>query len=426
GACHAGLDALLWPLVVDGKVVGTLYASGFWAEKARSHRLERRLKALGLPKAEALGDVPILTASDRAWVLDVLKLAAREAEHHLTQGKPQGEDPMPAAVAGSETERQGRYAGIVGRSEPMRALFQIVDKVVASDSTVLVQGENGTGKELIARAVHYGSRRREGAFVAQNCSALNDNLLDSELFGHKRGAFTGAVVDKRGLFDLAHGGTFFLDEVGDMTPSLQVKLLRVLQEGTFVPVGDTVTRRVDVRVIAATHRDLRRMVQEGTFREDLYYRLNVISLVVPPLRERRSDIPLLVEHFLERAARHGGTLHKQLAPDALQQMLAYRWPGNIRELENEVERLTVLSGQEQAIGARLLSPRIRGEASPDASPTGSDLQSALQTLERRMLLEGLRRTNWNKTHTARELGISRRNLIRKVDRYNLEDHRDRS
>ncbi|MBH23588.1 MAG: hypothetical protein CMH57_03795 [Myxococcales bacterium] len=313
----------------------------------------------------------------------------------------------------------------------MVALFQVLDKVVASDSTVLIQGENGTGKELIARAVHFNSRRASGAVVAQNCSALNDNLLDSELFGHKRGSFTGAVVDKQGLFDLANGGTFFLDEVGDMTPSLQVKLLRVLQEGTFVPVGDTVTRHVDVRVIAATNRDLRAMVKEGSFREDLYYRLNVINLVVPPLRERRRDIPLLVEHFLGRAARDvaRGAPVKRLTEEALRRMLAYRWPGNIRELENEVERLVVLSGREEAIGAELLSPRIRGEAGGGGDVprvAESDLQSALETLERRMLLEGLRRTGWNKSQTARDLGISRRNLIRKVDRYDLEAHRERS
>ena len=419
--CHAGLEGLVWPVVVEGEPLCALYVSGFWSAERVSEQepvAARRLKALGLPSVGELGRAPLLDAAERGWVEELLGLAAREV-YAFVRGR------------GEAGEAPGRYGEIIGRSKPMVALFQVLDKVVASDSTVLIQGENGTGKELIARAVHFNSRRASGAFVAQNCSALNDNLLDSELFGHKRGSFTGAVVDKQGLFDLANGGTFFLDEVGDMTPSLQVKLLRVLQEGTFVPVGDTVTRHVDVRVIAATNRDLRAMVKEGSFREDLYYRLNVINLVVPPLRERRRDIPLLVEHFLGRAARDvaRGAPVKRLTEEALRRMLAYRWPGNIRELENEVERLVVLSGREEAIGAELLSPRIRGEAGGGGDVprvAESDLQSALETLERRMLLEGLRRTGWNKSQTARDLGISRRNLIRKVDRYDLEAHRERS
>jgi transcriptional regulator with PAS, ATPase and Fis domain len=296
---------------------------------------------------------------------------------------------------------------------------------------VLIQGENGTGKELIARAIHFNSRRQDRAFVVQNCSALNDNLLDSELFGHKKGAFTGASTDKQGLFDLAHGGTFFLDEVGDMSPTLQVKMLRVLQEGTFLPVGGTVVRKVDVRIIAATNRDLKEMVAQGTFREDLFYRLNVINLVVPPLRQRRSDIPLLVEHFLQRTSRRMGIRPSGLEERAQTLLLNHDWPGNVRELENEVERLVVLAGDGQPVDASLLSPRIRGQQprtawEPDFQnpvPT-SDLPGTLEALEKRMLLEGLRHTGWNKTHAARQLGISRRNLIRKVERYQLEKLRD--
>src|SRR5262245_58624455 len=228
------------------------------------------------------------------------------------------------------------YADIVGRSRPMQEMYRVLDKVIESDSTVLIQGENGTGKELIARAVHYNSARVNERFVVQNCSAFNDNLLDSELFGHKKGAFTGAVADKQGLFEVAHRGTFFLDEIGDMSPALQVKVLRVLQEGTFTPVGDTQSRQVDVRIIAATHRDLKRMVERGEFREDLYYRVNVISLTVPPLRERSDDIPVLVEHFLRRNAKGRRLKAKKLTQACLERMLEYPWPGNIRELENEI------------------------------------------------------------------------------------------
>ena len=314
-----------------------------------------------------------------------------------------------------------RYDEIIGRGEEMRALQRTLDKVVEADATVLVQGENGTGKELIARAIHFNSQRSAHHFVATNCSAFNDNLLDSELFGHKKGAFTGAVVDKPGLFELADRGTFFLDEIGDMSPSLQVKVLRVIQEGTFTAVGDTQSRRVDVRIIAATHRDLRQMVDRGEFREDLYYRVNVINLVVPPLRERRDDIPVLVGHFLERAAAARGEKKKRLARSCLDRLLAHSWPGNVRELENEIERLVVLAGDAKVIGEELLSPRIvAAVTSADRVDEGGSLREARERIERGIIGEVLSRHRWNKTRAAEELGMSRRNLIRKVDRYKLD------
>jgi transcriptional regulator with PAS, ATPase and Fis domain len=309
----------------------------------------------------------------------------------------------------------------------MQQLYRTLDRVVQSDTTVLVQGENGTGKELVARAVHDGSDRRDQRFMVTNCSALNDNLLDAELFGYRRGAFTGAITDKQGLFDVADHGTFFLDEIGDMSPALQVKVLRVLQEGTFTPVGDTEMRRVDVRIIAATNRDLKAMVTAGEFREDLYYRINVINLHIPPLRERREDVPLLIEHFLQRHAMHGRGVRRELSERCIERMLAYRWPGNVRELENEIERLVVLSGAEPVITEALLSARIRDEVAraqdgddADASPS---LPAALRRLERRMILDALNRHNWNKTHASAELEISRRNLIRLVQKYELDTER---
>jgi len=288
---------------------------------------------------------------------------------------------------------------------------------------VLITGENGTGKELIARALHYNSPRAHMRFVVQNCSAFNDNLLDSELFGHKRGAFTGAVVDKQGLFELADRGTFFLDEIGDMSPALQVKVLRVLQEGTFTPVGGTETRKVDVRIIAATNRDLRRMVETGEFREDLYYRINVISIVAPSLRDRRDDIPVLVDYFLKRIAAGRRLKMKRLSQGCLDRLFEYGWPGNVRELENEIERLVVLAGDDKLIGEELLSPRMRppsnrvgGESAPEES-----LTAAREGLERSLIFEVLQRTQWNKTRAAKELQMSRRNLIRKVQKYKLTE-----
>ena len=328
-----------------------------------------------------------------------------------------------ARKEGRAREGERHYEGIVGRSRTMQELYRLLDKVVGSDSTVLITGENGTGKELIARALHYNSPRAHMRFVVQNCSAFNDNLLDSELFGHKRGAFTGAVVDKQGLFELADRGTFFLDEIGDMSPALQVKVLRVLQEGTFTPVGGTETRKVDVRIIAATNRDLRRMVETGEFREDLYYRINVISIVAPSLRDRRDDIPVLVDYFLKRIAAGRRLKMKRLSQGCLDRLFEYGWPGNVRELENEIERLVVLAGDDKLIGEELLSPRMRppsnrvgGESAPEES-----LTAAREGLERSLIFEVLQRTQWNKTRAAKELQMSRRNLIRKVQKYKLTE-----
>jgi transcriptional regulator with PAS, ATPase and Fis domain len=299
---------------------------------------------------------------------------------------------------------------------------------------VLIHGESGTGKELVARAIHYNGPRAKKPFVVQNCSAFNDNLLESALFGHARGAFTGAVKDKKGLFEIADGGTFFLDEIGDMSPSLQVKLLRVLQEGTFTAVGATDTTQVDVRVIAATHKDLQKMVERGEFREDLYYRINVIKTIVPPLRDRLDDLPLLSEHFLRKHHRGKGK-PPLLSHDALVAFSRYGWPGNIRELENEIERLLVLGGDLDELPLELLSARIReadaaaraqtrsavASTSPVAppSPTGN-LKEAVEALEREMIHQGLIRTHWNKSQLAKELGISRSNLIQKCTYYGLD------
>ena len=322
-----------------------------------------------------------------------------------------------------EPGRRTMHHGIIGAAPSMQELYELIDRISPSDSTVLVQGENGTGKELVARAVHRGSHRRDRRLLVANCSAFNDNLLESELFGHKRGAFTGAVADKPGLFELADLGTFFLDEIGDMSPTLQVKVLRVLQEGTFNRVGDTDARKVDVRIIAATNRDLSAMVAAGTFREDLYYRINVINLTLPSLRDRRDDVPLLVEHFLARH-RNGKTGRtKRLSPECSARMLAYAWPGNVRELENEIERLVVLAGDAPLIDAALLSPRIRDYA-PALPPAelidAASLPAAVEALEKRMIGAAMRRHGGNKTRAAEELKVSRRNLIRLVQKYELE------
>lgn len=318
---------------------------------------------------------------------------------------------------------QFAFGTIIGKSPVMAELYQVMAKVVDSDVPVLVTGESGTGKEMVAMALHANGPRREKAFVVQNCSAFNENLLESELFGHVKGAFTGAIRDKQGLFEVADGGTFFLDELGEMSPALQVKLLRVLQDGTFMPVGGTKQRKVDVRIIAATNRNLEEMVKKGTFREDLYYRLNVVNLALPPLRERTGDIPLLVEFFLAKLAEKSGKPRKTISKDAMFALESYAWPGNIRQLENELQRAHVMSGSEASISRSCLSPSLlnvseEGEGAA-VDKTGA-LKEALELLERDMIIAALKRTSNNKSEAARQLGISRSNLIAKAQSFGLE------
>jgi transcriptional regulator with GAF, ATPase, and Fis domain len=311
----------------------------------------------------------------------------------------------------------GAPDGIIGRSAAIREVLRRIDRVARVDATVLVLGENGAGKELVARAVHRRSRRAAGPFVSQNCSALAETLLDSELFGHVRGAFTGAVADRKGLFEAAHGGTLFLDEVGEMSPALQAKLLRVLEDGTIVPVGSVDARRVEVRLVAATNRDLPALVRAGRFREDLLHRLSVLTIEVPPLRDRPEDVPVLAEHFRRQLAGRDGA-DRRFSPECLAGLQAHRWPGNVRELRHEVERLWIFSGDAAAIGADHLSPEIR-EAASAAPPPAAGLRGDVQALERERIAAALRRTGGNRTHAAALLGVSRRNLIRKIARLGL-------
>ena len=294
-----------------------------------------------------------LTPREVSFLEDLLEEAAAEISAYLVGAGKLGERSELGELRQS-------YQSIIGGAPQMQALYSLLDRVVTSDSTVLITGENGTGKELVAKAIHAKSHRKDQRFVVQNCSAFNDNLLDSELFGHRRGAFTGAVTDKKGLFEVADQGTFFLDEIGDMSSSLQVKVLRVLQEGTFIPVGGTETKQVDVRIVAATNRDLKTMVEKGTFREDLYYRINVINLRLPPLRERTEDIEMLVKHFL---GKHDGA-GKKLSAECASLMLSYPWPGNVRELENENR------APGRALG-KLADARRRIALRPHADPEGA-------------------------------------------------------
>jgi two-component system response regulator AtoC len=321
-----------------------------------------------------------------------------------------------------------RLDGLIGRTPVMSRLFELLETVAATTSTVLISGETGTGKELAARAIHDASPRRLQRFVAINCSAIPETLLEAELFGHVRGAFTGAVTSRMGRIEQAHRGTLFLDEIGTMSPALQAKLLRVLQEREFERVGDAQTIRVDVRVIAATNSDLRKMVEEGSFREDLYYRLNVIPIQLPPLRERRADVPLLAQYFLDDFAAHAVPPRGRLAlsQEAIQRLMAFDWPGNVRQLQNVIERACALSGGRTQIEVSDFADEIRHAHAPVAVDDvempveGLDLDRLVSGFEHALIQRALKRTDGNKRRAADLLHIKRTTLIEKLKR--LEQH----
>jgi len=309
------------------------------------------------------------------------------------------------------------YSRIIGFSAAIREIFSLLDRVIPTSFPVLVQGESGTGKELIASAIHFNGPRREKAFLTENCSAVPESLLESELFGHVRGAYTGADRTRDGLFQRAHGGTLFLDEIGDMSPSMQTKLLRALQEGEVRKVGGSEVEKVDVRIIAATNRDLKQEVEEGRFREDLFYRLNVVAIRVPPLRERREDIQPLLEHFLAQACSDAKVPLKQISPAALRILTSYNWPGNIRELQNEVKRLVALG--DDVVGPELLeSLKSHPALSAGGARTGLAGRT-LKDIERQAILETLKLAGGNKADAAKRLGISRRALYDKIEKYGI-------
>ncbi|MFO7957017.1 MAG: nif-specific transcriptional activator NifA [Candidatus Brocadiia bacterium] len=317
-----------------------------------------------------------------------------------------------------ELEDRFQPSNIIGTSREMQAVYDLISKVTQTETTVLIRGESGTGKELVAHAIHYNSPRASRPFVRVHCAALPETIIESELFGHEKGAFTGAVQQRKGRFELADGGTIFLDEVGDLSASTQIKLLRVLQEREFERVGGTKTVRVDVRVIAATNRDLEELIEEGEFRRDLYYRLNVFPIHVPPLRERRTDIPLLVDHFVEKYGdRAGKTVHRVSGP-ALDMLMSYDWPGNVRELENCIER-AVLMTPDDTIRVSHLPPTVQADEAGVEGPPET-LPAMLDRLERRLILEALKASNGNMAQAARDLGITERVMGLRVEKYDLE------
>jgi DNA-binding NtrC family response regulator len=320
------------------------------------------------------------------------------------------------------------FSNIIGTGRAMHRIFELVDTIAGLSSTVLIQGETGTGKELIAKAIHFNSPRKDQKLVSINCGAIPENLLESELFGHVKGAFTGAVQTRIGRFEQANGGTIFLDEIGNMPVNLQVKLLRVLQEREFERVGGNSTVKVDVRIIAATSSNLSQMVKDGTFREDLYYRLNVIPIDLPPLRERREDVPLLVQKFIEHFCEAHRLDLKTVSPQVMKALMAFEWPGNVRQLENIVERMVALTGNRPAILPTDLPTEIQNRDSLNYVPLieipeeGINFQNVVTDMERELILQSLRKTNGNKKLAARLLNLKRTTLIEKIKRIGLGEH----
>lgn len=413
------------PIEVDGRVEGVLY-------------VDNRLQ-FGAFSEEDLELVELFAGQASLAIRNAhLVGALRERNHRLEDSRAQivrlneqlgrkvrDRDTELAVVRAELGRERGRYdyTAIVGASDAMRKIFQQLDRIIESDLPVLIEGESGTGKELIARAIHFNGARKERPFVIENCAALPDALLESELFGHVRGAFTGAYKNKKGLLEQADGGTLFLDEIGDMSPEMQKKLLRVLQEGEFRVLGSDRVVKVDVRVLAASHKNLEGLVREGKFREDLYYRIAVLSVRLPALRQRRDDIPLLAEHLLARAAREAGREAPTLPHEVMAALVSHDWPGNVRELENEIRRLIVLA--KDGIRLEHLSDSVReGRASSADEGTDSagsvgagDIRAAVADLERRSIEAALAQAGGNKSRAASQLGISRFALQRKLDKY---------
>jgi two-component system response regulator AtoC len=368
----------------------------------------------------AFGSIDTAVQAIKAGAYDYLTKPFKMDEIIVVVRRAMEERRLRAEVRAFREEVSTKYnfSNILGKSKPMRDLFALIKKVAGSRSTVLIQGKSGTGKELVAKAIHYNSPRRERPLVTVNCSAIPKELLESELFGHVKGAFTGAIAHKRGLFEAANGSSLLLDEIGELSPELQVKLLRVIQEREIKRVGETRTTPVDVRLIAATNRDLAQAMTEGSFREDLYYRLNVIPIILPELKARAEDIPLLATHFLMKYAKEANPTIEGISKETMRLLLEYDWPGNVRELENVIERAVIL-----AYGPQITPEDLPAHVQACKTPAHRDISTrrpTLEALERGYIATVLQESGWHRIQAAQILGIDRRTLYRKIRTYGLK------
>ena len=399
GLEKADISYICVPIKTEDEVVGALSADRLFAE---SVALEEDVRLLSI------------IASMIAQAVKLRQAAEAERQRLLEENVRLHE----------ELKDRFRPTNILGNSKAMQVVYDLIDRVSKSDATVYIRGESGVGKELVAHAIHYNSLRAPKPFIKVNCAALPDTIIESELFGHEEGAFTGAVKERQGRFQLANGGTLFLDEIGDLSASTQIRLLRVLQEREFERVGGTETIKVDVRLIVATNKDLEKLVNDGEFRQDLYYRLDVFPIHVPPLRERKADIMLLADHFVERYGKANNKPVRRISTPAIDMMMSYHWPGNVRELENCIERAVILS-TDDVIHGHHLPPTLQTSESSSTQQEGT-LQEALDNLEQEMLLDALKSTRGNKAKAAQALGLTERIIGLRVQKYGINPKRFRS
>lgn len=427
--CFAGFQGLAVPILVKQKYVGCMIGSGiclFAKDDPLQKKYKEALGELGFDRMildSCYEKMKTIDQHKKEYLTDFMKIVVEDVVvyYKLLQEKDEDAKKQFLLLEGVYKEK---YKGIIGASPAIKRVFDTLELIERSESPVLIEGESGTGKELIAAAIHYNSPRKEKTFVIQNCSAFSNTLLNSELFGHQKGSFTGALSEKKGLFEIADKGTLFLDEIGDMNIDIQAKLLRVLEDGSFYRVGGTEQKKVNVRIVAATNRELKKLVEQGLFRKDLFYRINAIHVTLPPLRERKEDIAPIIEYFLDYYAVSCNGGRKEVDPSARELLQAYHWPGNIRELKNLMERLVLLSGTSKVIEARHIPREILADLCPGvpvhhhAKPT--KLADAIMALEKIMVCEALKRANWKKTYAARELGISRASLNNKIVEFNIQ------
>lgn len=424
---YENLKEISVPITVKWDCVGYLVCSGMQFQITNYQRegVLTRLTDLGFSKTGLLklyDKIKISDSHTEEYVLSLMKMVAKDVSSFC--GTIFDEDNIKnklSLLMGSR--RSGKYKGIIGKSNPMKRIFNKLDLIENSESPVLILGETGTGKELIATAIHYNSVRKDKAFIIQNCSAFSDTILSSELFGHEKGAFTGAVYEKKGIFEIADGGTLFLDEIGDLSIEVQGKLLRVLENGTFYRVGGTDEREVDVRVITATNKDLSKMIEEGLFRRDLLFRINTHRINMPPLRERKGDIEPLFYSFLEHYIDKNKLGEKKLHPELLKILNDHDWTGNIRELKNTVESMLTMSKSSVIIRPEHLYLEEKKTASKEPflrdHGDGKKLEDVVSSTDEEMVRIALQKAKWNKTRAARALGISRASLNRRLEKYNI-------
>ena len=380
------------PIKLGNEVIGTLSADSFFSEKTSLEDNVRLLSIIGSLLAQAVH----------------LRQSAQEERQRLIEENIRLQE---------ELKTRFRPANIIGNSRSMQEVYNLIAQVSKSDTTVLISGENGTGKELVAHAIHYNSLRANKPFIKVNCAALPESVIESELFGHEKGAFTGAVAMRKGRFELAHRGTIFLDEIGDLTPSTQIKLLRVLQEKEFERVGGTNTIKTDVRIIAATNRILEQLIGKNMFRQDLYYRLNVFPIHLPPLKSRKTDILLLADHFIEKYSSANSKNIRRISTPAIDMMMAYHWPGNVRELENCIERAVLISNDD-VIHGHHLPPSLQTAEASGTSYRGT-LRASVENLEREMVQDALKSSRGNMAKAARALGLTERMMCLRVRKYGI-------